>query len=178
MLRTFAVALLVLVAFVFVTGMAAEKTHNYVGADKCKICHKGEAKGMTWETWEKSPHAKAYQTLVDKKDGSEKNAKCLACHTTGMGKPTGFSVSDTTDHSKAMANVGCEACHGPGSDYKLMNVMKDKAKAAEAGLMTPNEATCKGCHNENSTNFDKVGFNYAEFWKKIQHPAKAAATTK
>jgi hypothetical protein len=175
MLRILAVALLVLVTVAFVTGIAADKTHNYVGADKCKICHKGEAKGMVWETWEKSAHSKAYQTLVDKKDGSEKNAKCLACHSTGFSKPTGYAVTDST---KALTGVGCEACHGPGADYKAMNIMKDKAKAKEAGLMTPNEATCKVCHNENATNFDKTGFKFDEFWKKIQHPVKAAATGK
>jgi hypothetical protein len=176
MLRTFAVALLVLVTLAFVTGMAADKTHNYVGADKCKICHKGEAKGMAWETWEKSAHSKAYQSLVNKKDGSEKDAKCLPCHTTGMGKATGYVLGDTTANNKTLVNVGCEACHGPGSDYKSMNIMKDKAKSAEAGLMKPDEKTCKGCHNEGSPTFK--GFDFATSWKKIQHPAKAAATGK
>jgi hypothetical protein len=172
MLRTFAIALLVLVTVSFMTGMAAEKTHEYVGADKCKICHKGEAKGNIWEIWEKGPHAKAYQALVDKKDGSEKNAKCLPCHTTGMGKATGYVLGDTTAHNKAMANIGCEACHGPGADYKAMNIMKDKAKAVENGLMVSDEKACKTCHNESSPTFK--GFDFATYWKKIEHPVKAA----
>jgi hypothetical protein len=175
MLRTLAVALLVVFTLVCVSGMAAETTHKYVGADKCKICHKGEAKGMVWETWEKSAHSKAFQTLVDKKDGSEKKAECLACHSTGFGKPSGYAVTDST---KALTGVGCEACHGPGADYKAMNIMKDKAKAKEAGLVIPTEAVCKTCHNEKATNFDKTGFKFEDFWKKIQHPVKAAATTK
>lgn len=172
MLRTFTIALLILVAVAFATGMAAEKQHTYVAADKCKICHKGEAKGNTWEIWEKSAHAKAYQALVSKKDGSEKNEKCIGCHVTGFSKPSGFALGDTTAKNLALANVGCEACHGPGSDFKAMNIMKDKAKAIENGLILPGEKDCKGCHNEKSPTFK--GFDFATSWKKIQHPMKAA----
>ena len=168
MLRKLAVCLIAVVALLYLGGVAS--AHDYVGAEKCKMCHKGDAKGKVWEIWEASAHAKAYQTLVAKGDGSEKNAECLTCHVTGFGKPSGFAVGDSTKAN--LANIGCESCHGPGADYKAMAVMKDPAKAKEAGLIVPTAETCKGCHNEKSPTFK--GFDFAEHGKKIMHkvPAK------
>jgi len=45
-----------------------------------------------------------------------------------------------------MAGVQCEACHGPGADYKKMSVMKDLEKAKANGLVVANQTTCDGCH--------------------------------
>ena len=159
----------IMIAIAFFSGVVA--AHDYVGAEKCKICHKGEAKGNIWEIWEKSPHANAYKTLVAKGDGSEKKAECLTCHVTGYGKPTGFALTDSTVNL-SLASVGCEVCHGPGADYKAMAVMKDKEKAIAAGLIIPKEENCKTCHNEKSPTFK--GFDFATYWKKIEHkvPAK------
>ncbi len=168
-MRKIAVVLAILIAVAFVSGLAA--AHDYVGADKCKICHKGEAKGNIWEIWEKSAHAKAYQTLVNAGKGDEKNATCLGCHVTGLGKPTGFDPKAATPNT-ALASVGCEACHGPGADYKGMAVMKDQAKAMAAGLILPKAENCKSCHNDKSPNFK--GFNFDEYWKKIAHKTPAA----
>jgi hypothetical protein len=48
-----------------------------------------------------------------------------------------------------MAGVQCEACHGAGSDFKGLSVMKDLAKAKAAGLVIPTQTTCDGCHDGN-----------------------------
>lgn len=159
--------LMVSLALSFVLAFSgAALSADYVGAAKCKICHKGEKNGNIYEIWEGSQHAKAYETLVAKGDSSEKNPDCLACHTTGFDKLTGFSLADSTVNMD-LANVGCEDCHGPGSEYKTMSVMKDKEKAIAAGLVIPDEKTCVTCHNENSPTFK--GFDYAEYYKKIEH---------
>jgi hypothetical protein len=42
--------------------------------------------------------------------------------------------------------VDCEACHGNGGDYWPAAVMRDRAKAEAAGLVTPTLASCKKCH--------------------------------
>ena len=135
-----------------VVSMVYAGDFTYVGAKKCKMCHKGAKKGEVWEKWEKGPHAKALETLKAK--GEDKNPKCLECHVTDV-------------KAAAEEGVGCEACHGPGSAYKSMSVMKDKAKAMENGLIEPTEAVCKKCHNEKSPTFK--GFKYDEWVKKVDH---------
>ena len=45
----------------------------------------------------------------------------MKCHVTGHGKP---ASSFGPKFIVAEEAVGCEACHGPGSEYKKMKVMK------------------------------------------------------
>lgn len=135
---------------------------DYIGVKKCKMCHKGAKKGEVFEKWEKSPHAKAFETLKAK--GEEKNPKCLECHVTGF-NAGGYKVGDA--NAADFEGVQCENCHGPGSEYKKMSVMKDKKKSIELGLIIPDEAVCKKCHNEKSPTFK--GFDFAKFKAQIDH---------
>jgi hypothetical protein len=155
------------------TPEAAAVTPTYIGASKCKMCHKGEKNGNIYEAWEASAHANSMKILVEK--GEDKNPACLACHTTGYGAG-GYGAEGMVEAE--LGSVGCESCHGAGSEYKSMKVMKDKEASLAAGLLIPNEATCTKCHNEKSPTFK--GFNYAEYWAKIAHklPEAAAATPK
>jgi len=100
--------------------------HAYVGADKCKMCHKVE-----YTSWENTGHAKATEVA---KASTERqfSADCLKCH--------------ATNSDEAMAGVQCEACHGPGADYKKMSIMKDLEAAKANGLIIPTQETCNGCH--------------------------------
>ena len=59
--------------------------------------------------------------------------------------------------------VGCEACHGPGSDYLDPEIMANRAQFIAHGGQVPDEATCRSCHR-NSDRFD-----FAEWWPKIAH---------
>ena len=124
---------------------------TYVGAEKCKICHKTE-----YESWSQMKHAKVLDLLTPEQ---QKDPKCLGCHTTGYGKT-----------ETQLAGVQCEACHGPGSEYKSPAVMKDPEKAKAAGLTLPDKAVCETCHNKNSPNFK--GFNYEEMKVKGMHAVK------
>jgi hypothetical protein len=148
---------------------SAEPAHDYVGAAKCKICHKGAKKGEIYEKWETSPHAKAYEVLPE---ASQKDEACLACHTTGYGAG-GFAVGD--EDAAKFANVGCEACHGPGSDYKSMKVMKDRELALKAGMIIPTAEECAACHTGEMPKAcwggaeAAPGFDFAEAWKVIEH---------
>jgi excinuclease UvrABC ATPase subunit len=90
----------------------------------------------------------------------------LKCHV--LGKDIVDSELDATfDKTQG---VQCETCHGPGSEYKKLTIMKDKQKAVENGLIlhTDKEAFCTTCHNSESPTFK--GFNLDEMWAKIQHP--------
>lgn len=53
-----------------------------------------------------------------------------------------------TKHAKAEKKTECETCHGAGSDFMKMSIMKDKAAAKAAGLNAkPDKATCTAtCH--------------------------------
>ncbi len=64
--------------------------------------------------------------------------KCKLCH------KVEFASWQKSKH--AATQVECEDCHGPGSNYKSMAIMKDKAKAKAAGLIEPAEKDCKACH--------------------------------
>lgn len=156
-------AMLVLHLFsvVFLSMAYAEKT-EYIGVDKCKGCHKGSENWNVFEIWEKSLHARAFETLKAK--GEEKNPKCLPCHTTGYGEG-GYKPG--TPNASTFEGVQCESCHGPGSLYKRSNHMKDVFNAVGKGLIIPMESLCIKCHNSDSPHFK--GFDYESAVKKIEH---------
>ncbi|HEU4402521.1 MAG TPA: cytochrome c family protein [Candidatus Polarisedimenticolia bacterium] len=156
--------------------------HNYVGADKCKMCHNSPAKGAQYTKWAESKHSKAFATLASEEAKKvaaakgiadpQKAPECLRCHVSGSGAP----AEKLTDKYKAQDGVSCEGCHGPGGDYWQMAVMKDQAKAVAAGLVIPSEATCKECHNADGPTFK--GFDFASMKAKIAHPNPAKAGAK
>lgn len=148
---------------------AEAKKPAYVGSKACKTCHQGDKNGKVFETWFDSKHAKA-MSVLDSTKGETKDPKCLKCHTTGHGEG-GFGTAGM--EALDLAGVGCEACHGPGSEYKAMKVMKDKTAAVAAGLVVPDEKTCVKCHNSESPTFKS--FDFKEAYKKIEHHAPKAA---
>ena len=122
MLLTLGLAVLTLAA---VGGLQAQD-YSYVGADKCKMCHK-----VQYTSWEQTTHAKALEAAKGSTDPAY-SADCLKCH--------------ATNASESLPGVQCEACHGPGSDYKKMSVMKDPEQAVANGLVIPSQETCNTCH--------------------------------
>lgn len=155
--------------------LQAEGGHKYVGVKKCSMCHKSEAKGDQYSQWLSTKHSKAYEGLATAESletakkaavsgNPQQSPKCLRCHITGYGEDeslfgTGFVKED---------GVQCESCHGAGSDYMGLSVMKDKAKAIEYGLILPTREVCVKCHNAESPNYKE--FNFNEFYQKIAHP--------
>ncbi len=172
--RLMSVALITLLALVVGSwGFAQEakkkvKTPEYVGAKKCKMCHKK----VEHSSWLKTKHATAYDVL---KAEDKKNDSCVVCHSTG------FGVADTL-----LEGVQCEACHGPGSLYKSAKIMSKKKYKADreaqhklavkAGLLIPDEKMCTSCHNKTSPTFK--GFDYAKMKAKGIHSLKSSAPAK
>lgn len=174
---------LLLVSFIFFTiiFIAADKpaeSFKYVGVDKCAAtCHKGDAKGRQLEIWQDSKHAQAFKDLqtpkaddVAKQKGfstpAAETPACVKCHV--LNKDIVESELESTfDKTQG---VQCETCHGAGSEYKKLTVMKDKQLAIQNGLMVHegDAEFCKTCHNPDSPFFKE--FNYAEAWEKIKHP--------
>jgi hypothetical protein len=154
----------------------AQDTPKYVGADKCKICHKKADDGEQYKIWSESKHASAMKSLasdeakaIAKKMGiadPAKDAKCTVCHSTFAAADA--KLLDPKTKLTLDEGVSCESCHGPGSEYKSKKTMQDEKKAIAAGLVIPDEKTCKGCHNDKSPTFKS--FDFAEASKKIAHP--------
>lgn len=153
---------------------------QYIGSAKCKQCHNSADKGMAYDTWSKSEHAKAFETLAGDKAKAiakekgiadpQKADACLQCHVTGHGVPAaqikrGFKVED---------GVQCESCHGPGSDHASAR-MKDAMKPGSVPLTKDEIASgtrsmelCGKCHNDKSPTF-KPPFCIKEMMAKIEH---------
>jgi Cytochrome c554 and c-prime len=134
------------------TGLAPElpaalpKGYRIAGTERCIECHRADG-----ATWSKTGHAHAWQTLLPK--GSQVDAACQQCHTTGFGLPGGFT---SVSRSPTTTAVGCESCHGPSHDH-----------AADPTKRTPfvPRDQCARCHDrENSPTFA-----FAAYWPKIRH---------
>ena len=186
------VVLLTLIAVVcmvvYVVAQDAKKAdaakYQYVGVKKCKMCHKGTKKGNIYEKWTERKHSKAYATLATdeaKKVAKEAGVKgdpqqapeCLVCHVTAYNAPADEKAKTLTMEE----GVSCEACHGPGSKYKSLKVMKGVYKGTmkgdDYGLIEPDEKVCAQCHNEKSPTYKPIKFE--EALKTIAHPVPPKA---
>jgi mono/diheme cytochrome c family protein len=138
--------------------------YEYIGADKCKICHK---KSGIYESWLATKHAWAWDSL------SAENQKCE--------EHQKYYTTGTTAKGELLTGVQCEACHGPGSAYKKKSIMEDREKSIANGLLMPDENTCKRCHHEKAP--PKLAalakdFDFEKMKAKGIHmiPAKEAST--
>jgi hypothetical protein len=168
----------------------AQAQHKYVGAVKCKSCHKKENIGNQYGWWLESTHAKAYESLATDKakkwgaevgiDDPQQDEKCVKCHVTAHGVADDM-VSKKFDR---LAGVQCEACHGAGKDYRKKKIMVDRDAAVAKGLVPQSAEVCTSCHNDESpawepskytlANGSKSGFDYEQAREQIAHPVPEA----
>lgn len=168
-MKKFILILTLAAACIFVANLFAQE-FTYIGAAKCKICHKSEKQGLQFPIWEESMHSKSIAALsspdaaarakeMDVENPTE-SPKCLKCH-----GPLSEKTSDFKDEG-----VTCEVCHGPGSAYKSLSVMKSRDDSVAKGLTvkdTPEKKKewCLTCHeNAHGTPFDLEAS-----WEKIKH---------
>jgi len=138
---------------------------EFEGVGVCRKCHLDQA-----DAWSKTAHAKAYESLRPKVKAAEKvkakldperdytkEPECLACHTTGYGRPGGYKLDMTASDARLFANVGCESCHGAGSQFRKEHgsaddLLKSKGETTsrevlvKAGQNFDYEAACASCH--------------------------------
>jgi hypothetical protein len=149
--------------------------YSYVGSKACKKCHLA-----VYKSWSKNKLAKALETLkpgqaaeAKKKHGLDpekdytKDETCLKCHSTGFGEKGGYAVPDPADKkavkkAKNLEGVGCESCHGPGSEYSKLfkEIQKSKRtytleEVQAAGLSKMGPEVCTKCHNDQGPTFNK-----------------------
>ena len=171
--------LLVVVASGLTLGMTADAVADpeIVGSPRCKSCHKSRT-GDQWQIWTESVHARAFETLASeesRKIGAEKGLgdpqkehACLRCHATRAFLGTDVAINEKANYADE-EGVGCESCHGPGSDYRPKRIMEDPEAARAAGLVVDDSAdACRQCHNEESPTF--TGFDFEQQWAAIKHP--------
>lgn len=160
-------------AIVTLPALGAEP-YTYVGSKKCKMCHM-----KLYKSWAKTEMGMAFKTLKpgEAKEAKEKHnvdvdkdytrdAACVKCHTTGHGHDGGYVIPDPNDKkavkaAKKREGIGCESCHGPGSEYvkvfKDIFMSKRKYKVEElyaVGMRKIEESTCTTCHNAESPTID------------------------
>lgn len=150
---------------------------KYEGSKSCQKCHFQE-----YASWQKTKMAQAFKSLkpkeaLDSKKAAKldpekdytKEAKCVACHVTGYGKPGGYPAivegkewtAAEKERAPMMEGVGCESCHGPGektSPYKKENKEYKWAEIAKLGAFHPDEKSCASCHNKESPTFKEFDF--------------------
>ena len=131
-------------------------TARYVGTPVCAACHAAEA-----EVHAGTAHAHALGTLV----GADAAASpaCLSCHVTGFGHPGGWSGSGS---AAGLDAVGCEACHGPGSDHVSRGGAAD---GAPYGELPADASACVACHTHDTS----PDFRYEARWPLIRHGPEA-----
>ena len=148
---------------------------DYVGSQKCKMCHSKQHKAYL-----DTKHSKALASLasgdaaviasqakalgVTLTGSAATNDACLICHTVGF-KLGGYPPADTSK-TVAFSNVGCEMCHGPGSKH----VAAEKTEKKALINIPKTEVMCKDCH----TAVNSPKFVFAEYMKKGVHIVPAA----
>ena len=173
-MRKLHVFLAMLAGLMFGMTQIAVAAPEIVGAPKCRICHQAKT-GDQWKIWTESAHARAFETLASKASKKiaadrglgdpQKETACLKCHATKASLGENVKINEKANYQDS-EGVGCEACHGAGSDYKARSVMLDHKAAAAAGLIM--NTGCRKCHNAESPTFK--GFDYEKNWPAISHP--------
>jgi hypothetical protein len=171
---------LLLMATIFVLGftltLAAQdkKEFKYVGVKKCKTCHSTSKIGKQYQIWKENAHANALESLGSEESiayakendlgDPTKAPECLNCHATAATVDKALLTETITIEE----GVSCESCHGPGSEYKAMKIMKSHELSLQNGLIVPEEKVCLTCHNEKNP-FHKP-LDYEAGVKQISHP--------
>lgn len=170
MLKKIIFPLVIISTIVFILILSSQE-FTYVGVGKCKICHKSEKRGKQSLIWEESKHSKSSVALQSEKakevaqeQGVEnpiESPKCLKCHSPLFEKAPELKEEGVT----------CEVCHGPGSAYKKLSIMKSREESVKNGRTvcdTPEikKELCLTCHE----NAHQQTFNSEASWEKIKHP--------
>lgn len=167
----------VLFLFVNSTAINSQVKNKYVGVNTCVgACHNTAKQGDQLLIWKESAHSRAFLNLQTYKADSiarsrgyftlaAETPQCVKCHVLG----TEIDESLLLGSFDKSQGVQCESCHGPGSEYKKLSVMKQRNKAMAKGLIlhSEKEKFCIQCHNEESPTYFE--FDYEPMWKMIAH---------
>ena len=100
------------------------KTAAFAGSKSCMSCH-----AAAYKVWHASAHAHALADLENQHHARDPD--CLGCHVTGLASTAGFR---TRILSPQLANVTCEACHGPARAHVLAPRTTPTAEGCRANM--------------------------------------------
>jgi len=161
---------IIAVSIIFIASLFSQD-FTYIGAGKCKICHKTEKQGKQFPIWEDLKHSKSFAALSSADaparaeemgvENPSESPKCLKCHAPLFEKAADFKEEGVT----------CEVCHGPGSVYKKLSIMKSREESVANGLTvndTPElrKKFCSTCHE----NAHGQAFDTEASYEIIKHP--------
>ena len=128
-------------------------TQPYLGSAGCKACHTG-----AYQQWSETGHAHALRTVESDPKGGDPS--CVSCHVTGFQQTGGFV---SRERSPALADVGCESCHGAGRAHAASPNAHKTSNSPKNGAVK--RQTCLSCHTtEQSPEFD-----YYRYLSKVVH---------
>jgi len=160
---------LVLLTIAVICSFLLSQEFTYVGAAKCKICHKSEKQGKQYLIWQENKHSQSYEYLKTEQALEAAKKRALEVHPT---EATDCLKCHGPLHEKApelkTEGVTCEVCHGPGSAYKKLSIMKNREEAVKNGLIVygspeTRKKLCAQCHTSEE-------FDFEASWEKIKHP--------
>jgi hypothetical protein len=117
----------------------------FLGSAACRTCHPA-----AYARWSATGHAREFAGLAP---ADRLTAACLRCHVTGYTDRLGYRASV---EAPDLANVGCEACHGPGADHGR-SAHPELVPTLTGGACPPCEINrmCRLCHTpERSAGFE------------------------
>jgi hypothetical protein len=116
----------------------------FLGSAACRACH-----AAAFDRWRATRHARDFAGLLA---ADRLLSACLRCHVTGYGDRLGYRATEGQD----LANVGCEACHGPGAGHGR-SAHPELVPTRTGGECPPCEINriCRLCHTpERSPGFE------------------------
>jgi len=162
-LSVFLMLLLIMGTTLLTGAVKSRYKYRYIGSQKCRECHGDKALGNQYGIWMASSHSRAYLNLTSAKalaiagksgiENPQNASACLSCHTTGRNR----------EDNRILEGVGCEACHGPASEYHRPSVHVDLnyavngyRRAIRAGMynilgdnrLKFREKMCLSCHSD------------------------------
>jgi len=125
------VAVLALLAFMGTTGGA-----TYEGSEKCGVCHEGMLEdwegtmhGIDFSAWDYNDEPTNKYTYGGGNTTTGMVGSCAECHVVGYDDVANggfdpslpwndtYNAGDTEGENLHLLRIGCENCHGPGSDH-------------------------------------------------------------
>jgi hypothetical protein len=164
---------------------------TYMGASTCALCHSGGIiADNVYESWSQTPHATAFTEAINGVSTDHFGKNCISCHVVGydansaavnggfddvaaqLGWTFPTTISSTNWSAmpsalKALANVQCENCHGPGSQHAFG--LGDTSKITVSYAV----GTCTQCHDSKSHHVKGAEWNNSVHAITVTSPSGA-----